>query len=212
MLKGYDMSHHQTNAVYNEYVDKCDFMIIKATEGKTYTDDKFKERAKDLNERGLLNGFYHYARPENNFWKDEALHFYNTIKNYINQYTIIILDWEGNSLKHSFDWALNFCAKMEALTNKPCIIYASASVVKKYAKQYKYWWTAHYNSKCENGCNHDGVEEVMIQFTSKPIDCDVFKGNLLEWYKLCGNELEKSTKILYEWIEGNKHYKLICEE
>lgn len=212
MLKGYDTSHHQNNAVFNEAVANSDFMIIKATEGKTYIDGTFKDRAYQLYELDKLNGFYHFARPDNNTAKEEANHFINTISKYMNYNTILVLDWEGKALNYSFEWALEFCKIVSEKTQRPCIIYASASVVRKYAHKYKYWWTSHYNNICENGCTHDGVEEVMTQYTSTPIDIDVFHGTEKDWYTLCGYKQNKTQTILYEWKENNKHYKLICEE
>ena len=212
MLKGYDTSHHQNDSTFLEAVNNCDFMIIKATEGKSWVDSKFKERASMLNVKGMLNGFYHYARPDNNTASQEAEHFYNTIKAYLNNKSIIVLDWEGKALNYPFEWALNFCQIMQQKTNRPCIIYASASVVRKYADKYFHWWTAHYNKKCEDGCTHDNVSELMVQYTSTPIDCDTFLGTEKEWLLLCGNIKETTTKILCEWIDGNKHYKLIVEE
>lgn len=211
MLKGYDMSKWQTNTQFNSYLENTDFIIHKATEGKTYTDPFFKERAKVLKDTPtMLYGFYHFARPDNNTPQEEVNNFYNVIKDYLTDRCIIVLDWEGKALQYSFDWALTFCKEIEKLCNRPCIIYASASVVKKYASRYKYWWTAHYNNVCQNGCTHDGVEELMVQFTSSPIDTDIFKGNELDWYKLCGKtEVAKNDKILYEWKEGNKTFLLI---
>lgn len=211
MLKGYDTSHWNDDMTFDKYLENGDFMILKATEGKTYKDPKFEERsrytiAKHLNT--MLYGFYHYARPENNAPQEEVNNFYNAIKDYLTDRCIIALDWEGKALEHSFDWALEFCKEIEKLTKRKCLIYASASVVKKYASQYAYWWTAHYNNSCENGCNHDGVEEVMIQFTSTPIDTNIFKGTEKEWRKLAGQATLEHEEVLYEWQEGNSIYKL----
>lgn len=212
MLKGYDTSHHQNDETFNKYLEQADFMIIKATEGKTYTDPCFKKRAKILNDMEILNGFYHYARPDNNTPSQEANSFYNAIKEYVNNFTIIVLDWEGKSLQYSFDWAVEFCNIMQAKLKRPCIIYASASVVRKYANKWKYWWTAHYNSQCQNGCNHDGVEEIMIQFTSTPIDIDTFKGNRKEWLELCGNQFIVNQTEIFSWKENGVTYRIIREE
>lgn len=208
MLRGFDLSHHNADNIFNECKANGDFIIIKATEGRTYTDPKFKERIPQIN-KGLC-GVYHYARPDNNTAKAEVENFYNAIKPYLTDTMITVLDWEGKALQYSFDWAKEFCRLMEEKTKRPCIIYASASVIKKYTTQYEYWWTAHYY-KCDNGCNHDGVEEVLTQYTSTPYDMDIFHGNQNDWLKLCGNVSLTKQTILAEWTEGNKKYMVICE-
>ena len=208
MLKGYDTSHWNDDLTYDKFLENSDFMIIKATEGKTYKDPKFDARVLHLTVSDNLYGFYHYARPENNTPQEEAHHFHNTIKDYLTKRCIIALDWEGTALNHSFNWALEFCKEIEKITNRKCIIYASASVVKKYASQYRYWWTAHYNTACENGCNHDGVEEVMVQFTSVPIDTNIFKGTVKDWYKLAGEVFIEKEEVIYEWEENNAIYRI----
>lgn len=211
MLKGYDTSHHQNDETFNKYLEQADFMIIKATEGKTYTDPCFKKRAKILNDMEIFNGFYHYARPDNNTPSQEADNFYNTIREYVNNFTIIVLDWEGKSLQYSFDWATEFCKIMQEKLKRPCIIYASASIVRMYAYKWRYWWTAHYNSQCQSGCNHDGVEEIMVQFTSTPIDIDTFKGSKTDWMKLCGTEFQPIVTEIFSWKENGKTYRIIKE-
>lgn len=208
MLRGFDFSHHNNNTIFEEGVEKGDFIIIKATEGKTYTDPKFLERIPRIKD-GLC-GVYHYARPDNNTPEKEVENFYNAIKPYLTDTMITVLDWEGKALNYSFDWALKFCKLLEEKTHRPCIIYGSSSTIKKYASQYKYWWTAHYY-KCDNGCSHDGVEELITQYTSTPYDMDVFHGNREDWLVLCGNKKEVTKKVLAEWKESGKTYKVICE-
>lgn len=208
MLRGFDFSKHNNDNIFEDGLKKGDFIIIKATEGRTYTDPKFHERIPRIKD-GLC-GAYHYARPDNNTAEKEVENFYNAIKPYLSDTMITVLDWEGNALNYSFDWALKFCKLLEEKTHRPCIIYGSASVIKKYASQWKYWWTAHYY-KCEDGCSHDNVEEVLTQYTSTPYDMDVFHGNREDWLVLCGGKKDVTTKVLVEWKENGKTYKVICE-
>lgn len=206
MLRGYDTSHHQSDKVFNEYLNIADFMIIKATEGKTYVDPKFKQRATQIIDK--LCGFYHYARPENNTIYEEVDNFVDVITPYLNSDCLLFLDWENESLNHPFEWALDWCRLVEDSTGIKPIIYASASVIQKHKDEYELWWTAHYNSNCDRGCNHDGVEEVLTQYTSKPIDCDVFHGTINDWKKLSGNDPIMSTEVIATWTDDNYKYEV----
>jgi lysozyme len=68
-LHGIDVSRHQRNidwdAVSNmRHKDvSLKFAFIKASEGRTVTDEYFKENWKGAKEAGLLRGAYHFYRP-----------------------------------------------------------------------------------------------------------------------------------------------------
>ena len=210
MLKGFDTSHHQKEYIFEEYVKQADFMIIKATEGKTYRDPTFIKRANII--KDMLCGYYHYARPENNTPEEEAENFVTTINNCFSDNAILILDWEGNSLQYPFEWALKWCELIHKEMGVKPIIYASASVIKKYKDLHGLWWTAHYNEDCKRGCTHDGgVVEVLTQYTSEPLDIDIFHGTKKDWLKLCGHNIVTSEKVV-EWIDNNIRYVLYKEE
>lgn len=83
MLKGIDISHHNNLDRILSIIDKPDFCFIKATEGKTYNDPKFKHNIQICQERSIPLGFYHFARPENNQAKDECKHFISRVAPYI---------------------------------------------------------------------------------------------------------------------------------
>ena len=209
MLKGYDTSHHQTDDIFNYYLGIADFMIIKATEGRTYKDPEFINRIEKIKHN--LCGVYHYARPENNSVVEEVKNFLSVVQPHLTDTMLIVLDWEGNSINHPFTWALEWCSMVEEQIGRKPIIYASASVIKKYETQYSLWWTAHYNIECKNGCAHDSVSELLTQYTNNPIDIDIFHGSHNDWIRLCGNTAQ-NYNIVAEWTEGNKKYKVICEE
>ena len=63
-LKGIDVSQHNPPSVWEDKADQFDFVIVKLTEGYTYTDPKATENiaaAKDCNK---LIGAYHLVRPD----------------------------------------------------------------------------------------------------------------------------------------------------
>lgn len=185
-LKGYDLSHWQTDKEFNELLPKSDFIILKATEGKTYTDPNFKNRKDILINKGKRRGYYHYARPENNTVEEEINNFMTAVGTDV-QNSLLFLDWEGKALKYDFSWALHFCDMIKDAYGISVAIYASASVVRKYGQEYPYWWVAHYNDDCKDGCEHDGgVKEWITQFTSSngKLDINTFHGTASDWDKL----------------------------
>lgn len=229
MLYGIDVSHHNSDNIIEETMIQMDgdFIIHKLTEGATWVDSCVKRRA--LKFKNMLHGFYHYARPENNTVQKEVDNF---IKNLpiVSVRTLYILDWEGNALLYNIDWAISWCEKVHDIVGRWPIIYASASVIRKYADRYKYWWTAHYNQDCETGCEHDGgVDEVMTQYRNSPIDTDTFHGTYEDWINL-GRDIAKDpdsvyqdtdsivkgpepvSQVMFEWFDDKYRYKVIREK
>lgn len=212
MLRGIDISHHNTNLEVIDFCNKYgkpDFIIHKLTEGKTYVDPTVNGRVEWI--RLLTDGFvgfYHFARPDNNTPLEEALHFCKNLKD--KPPAMLFLDWEGKSLEYNFQWAVDWCLNVHEMTGIDPIIYASASVVKKYAEIYPYWWTAHYNNECVDMCGHDNVVEMFTQYNNKPLDCDVYHGNRVDWRLFIGvSSNEKTIKeLLCSWEEDNYLYEV----
>lgn len=203
MMKGVDLSHHQNDVVFKNAIRDYDFIILKATEGKTYTDPTFTSRFKELQRIKKLRGIYHYARPENNNVNDEVENFLKAWNG--DEECLLILDWEGKALTKEFTWALDFCQIVKARTGVTPIIYASASTIKKYSRLYRFWWTAHYNKACEDGCVHDDVDEIMTQYSSTPIDFDTFRGTTTDWMKLTA-KVEEPSQDVAQWEDDEYRY------
>lgn len=149
MLKGIDISHHNNLDSLLSKIDKPDFCIMKATEGKTYNDPKFKHNIQICEERNIPMGFYHFARPENNSYMVEAKHFLDRIAPYIGK-AILALDWEERALNYPVDWALHFLDYIYAQTGVKPLIYCSAWYTSKIADiaAHDYGlWVAHYTNQ-----------------------------------------------------------------
>ena len=129
MLKGIDVSNHQRGMDLSK-VD-CDFVIIKATEGKSYVDpscDIFFQEALNLNKK---IGIYHFANNSDNTAEQEADWFIKNTKGYIGK-AIPILDFEDKGATHDVAWAKKWLDRVaEAYGCKP-LIYMSESVVNSY--------------------------------------------------------------------------------
>lgn len=206
MLKGIDISNWQKGLDLSQV--KCDFVIVKATEGKSIVDkscDRFFQQAKKL---GKCIGFYHFARPEYNNPYTEAMFFYNNTKNYFRE-AIPILDWESVG-KANVAWAKTWLDEIYKLTGVRPMIYMSASVTRQYdwssvvAGNYGLWVAKYkdkqvdYNYDMSNAGAKPKIKwwkfYAMWQWTSTGridgysgnLDCDVFYGSIEAWNKYAG--------------------------
>jgi lysozyme len=79
---GIDISHHQGDIDWSK-VDswedkKISFVYIKATEGTTYKDNKYKQNFKEAKKHNFLVGSYHYFRTTSDI-KDQFDNFINSV-------------------------------------------------------------------------------------------------------------------------------------
>ncbi|WP_201009038.1 GH25 family lysozyme [Paenibacillus glycanilyticus] len=150
-VKVIDVSHYQ--GVINWAAVKTDGVqgvLIKATEGRTDTDEKLDVNAKGAAAAGLAVGFYHYAHPENNDPLIEAAKFAGTVKAYKSVFPHA-LDVEGKAevigAAKLTAWCLAWLQEVERLTGHPTMIYTGANFAKtNLGKQLAPWplWVAHY--------------------------------------------------------------------
>ncbi|MDH6341589.1 GH25 family lysozyme M1 (1,4-beta-N-acetylmuramidase) [Parabacteroides sp. PFB2-12] len=80
--QGIDVSHHQGEINWEQVgADKnIQFVYIKATEGTSFKDPKYRYNTKQAQKQGIKTGAYHYFRTILTPPK-QAEHFINTIKN-----------------------------------------------------------------------------------------------------------------------------------
>lgn len=206
MMNGIDISHWQKGLDLSKI--KCDFVIVKATEGVQYLDPCFHDFMRQAEALGKCMGFYHFARPELNDAKTEAKFFYANTTKYFNK-AIPILDWESAG-KANVAWAKEWLDEIYSLTGVRPVLYSSESVINQYdwsmvANSNYGLWVAKYRDR-EIDLNYDmtcaGKNPVvkwwkfycMWQWTSKgrldgyakDLDCDVFYGSREAWGKYAG--------------------------
>lgn len=186
MLKGIDISHHNKYQYqHNEFsMDDYDFIIMKATEGRTYVDPMMDEYMKEIVAKEKKYGFYHFARPENNDPISEAKHFCDTIGT-DGVGAILALDWESKAISYDLDWALDWLRYVERVYNKKPLFYCSASFTSKLNPIYQNGnglWVAHY-TKADKPRVKAYPFYAIWQYTDSPLDKDVFNGNEEQWYK-----------------------------
>lgn len=181
MIKGYDISHHN---IYNyRSITDADFIMIKATEGISFSDFAMTTYANYFH--NIPKGFYHYAHPEKNGAEIEAYHFIKKITDNKMLPAVLALDWEDKALKCPIKWALDWLNFVKANTGIKPLLYVQRSYVKncsiilerdyglwvaspskkptiKEISPYKYF--AIWQSKKENGIDTDYFNGTVEQF------------------------------------------------
>ena len=178
-LRGIDVSHHNKYKIPD--FSKQDFVIMKATEGKSFVDPMMNTYIEML-KPDQLYGFYHFARPERNRAKDEALHFCKTIGKY-GEEAILVLDWEALAVQQPIEWALEWCKEDEKIYGNKPLIYCSSWYTKKCKLLLQNdigLWVAHYTKK-DKPTIYTYPTYALWQYTSEPYDKDVFNGTRKQW-------------------------------
>ena len=206
-LKGIDISKWQQGLDLSA-ID-FDFVIIKATEGKSYVDsccDSFFQKALSM---GKKLGVYHFANNSDNTAEQEANWFINNTKGYIGK-AIPVLDWEDN-VTNNVPWALEWLQRVEQAYGCKPMIYMSESVVNRHdwssvvAANYGLWvakyrdYNPDYNYDMSNAGSSPSVKYwstiAMWQWTSSGrlngyngnLDCNIFYGDASAWDVYVGN-------------------------
>lgn len=176
MVLGLDVSHWNSIGVAMEQIEanKLQFLIAKATEGKTYQDIAYANWKQIAEHYGMIFGSYHFAKPKNNKPLEEAHNFLATITE---KNQILALDWEADALKCDVKWAKEWLDIVYAQTGIKPLFYTSSSYATKcdiIAEADYGLWVADYTPPI----NSIGKWKTYAihQYTSTPIDLDKFNG------------------------------------
>lgn len=77
-LYGVDLSHHNTVLDWDKVT--ASFVYLKATEGETHHDEKFRSFVKEAKARNIAVGAYHFMTTSSS-GKSQFFNFYNSTKN-----------------------------------------------------------------------------------------------------------------------------------
>lgn len=198
---GIDISRYQGNEldVLSAKKDSIRFVIVKATEGNTYTDPKFKQNWDEVGKRGFIRGAYHFYRS-NDEPSTQLAHFAQAIADLGQHDLPPIVDFEegsiqgGTALEIQVD-LLSFLNGLEAKFNRVPMIYTDIGTANRYLKDsslLKYpLWIANYRKGDEPDLpalwRDTGWTfwQKSQSYTLKGVtdDFDIFNGNMLELYR-----------------------------
>ena len=168
-MQGIDCASYQ--AGIDPFVVPCDFVIVKSTQGTTYTNPDFYRLADATLAAGKALGIYHYASGGNA--TDEANHMLDVAGGYIGD-AIFCLDWESiqnGAFDSGYDaaWIDEFCSVIESRVGSDCIVYLSQSVM-GYANGHKLWVAQYANMDNtgyqDNPWNEGAYDCTIRQYTS----------------------------------------------
>jgi GH25 family lysozyme M1 (1,4-beta-N-acetylmuramidase) len=193
-LAGIDVSNFQTSATLAQWLPKAAFVIVKASEGRTFKDPRHDAHVAAARAAGKLVGHYHFARPDNNPAMLEADAFLAAAAARPGE--ALVLDFEPYNhpidLAIAPEWILAFAARVTNRTGAPCWLYidgnmgqqvlAKANAVQAEALRRLPLWKATYAPTYGGTMGWPTV--TCWQFTSSPIDRNTFYGDAATWGKL----------------------------
>lgn len=186
----------------------AEIVVAKATEGTTYVNPNCDRVVQDALAAGQGVGVYHFAHTENDA-KQEAQHFINSTRGYINKGIVPILDWEPNALWDT-NWALTWLRTVEAAWGTKPIIYTYQYVENSYdwtnvvRENYGLWIAAYtlddtpiygFNPPTAQPTLYHWPFAVAWQYTANGhvngwnggLDLSVVYGDLNTWHAYAGN-------------------------
>ena len=196
MLNGIDISHHNFYMKNLQDLNLMDFVIMKATEGIRFKDNKLPVYMNVLR-KDILYGFYHFARPDlGNDPEDEALHFVSYINKYISDRSILALDVEAGALsvKNLDAWCSTWAQVVDIETGILPMIYISTSETKKLKATAALGcglWAAKWGNKPTKKQLEPWEFWALWQFSNEGnfsgqrVDLDVFNGTREQYMKYC---------------------------
>lgn len=140
-VQGFDISHYQGTVDFSSaYSSGARFVIIKATEGTTYTDPEFSSHYTDATDAGFIRGGYHFAHPDTSSGASQANFFVENGGGWSGDGITLpgMLDIEygassecyGLSASSMVSWISDFVDTYQSLTGRYPMIYTTND-----------WWT-----------------------------------------------------------------------
>ena len=205
VLNGIDISSWQSDLTISKV--PADFVIVKATGGKSYTNPYFSGQAYATLKAGKLLGVYHFARDLSGGGTaiQEADHFLKVVGPYVGR-AVLVLDWESDALLLGPSWAKKFLDRVYEKTGVRPLIYMSKNPTREYnwssvAKNYKLWVAQYLNYSRTGFQSKPWTDDkgygawsypTIFQYSSTGLlrgyggnlDLNIFYGNETYWKKL----------------------------
>lgn len=145
LLHGFDISAYQPATA-----PSADFVIVKATEGASYTSSKFATQWASAGKNARVRGAYHFARPEESSAAAQADRFLSVVKPVPGE--MVCLDLEASKLSQAKTnaWARDFGDRLRSKAPGVRTLlymgagYAANSTGKGLADHFDLWWYPQY--------------------------------------------------------------------
>ena len=204
-IAGIDVSKHNGDIDFNQVRDdNYQFVIIKASEGKTVQDEAFERNYSGARDAGLKVGAYHFFR-KNRSGKEQAENFLNVIKGKPMDLPLVIDledDW-GNGATISRKTALERVMEMINILDEkgyPVMIYTNFNGYDKYYKDMlgdHDLWLCSFTSPdllpemphCIQQFSHEGK----VAGIKGNVDLNVFRGSKKEWKRYLDHVQEQQS-------------------
>ena len=158
-LNGVDVASWQKGIDFSRV--PADFVIVKLTGGTGYLNPEADAQIRSARAAGKLVGLYHFANDigfEGKPANQEADYFIAHARKYIDDSTILVLDWEAKSVTGVGGnvWARDFLNRVKAQTGETPWLYANPSDLNRHewatvAKNYPLWVAAYGSSAVFSG-------------------------------------------------------------
>ncbi|MFC5827139.1 glycoside hydrolase family 25 protein [Nonomuraea insulae] len=174
---GLDISHYEP--LYDWSASSAQFGIIKATEGTDYRDSSFARHWRELGDKGIVRGAYHYGRPGNDPIA-EADHFLSVVNAQpAKPGDLLVLDLEtadGQSVDEVNAWAKAWLSHVKAKTGIVPMFYSGWNFANTYGKglaEYPLWVARYGVGKGTVTPPADWKSWAIHQYTDAPLDQNV---------------------------------------
>ncbi|GAA3644793.1 hypothetical protein GCM10022224_004190 [Nonomuraea antimicrobica] len=174
---GLDISNYEP--LYNWATSSAQFGIIKATEGTDFRDASFARHWRELGDKGIVRGAYHYGHPAQDPIA-EANHFLSVVNSQpAKRGDLLVLDLEttdGKSVAEVNAWAKTWLSYVKAKTGVTPMFYSGWNFADAYGKGLEQYplWVAHYSrDKGVLAPPADWKSWTIHQYTDVPIDQNV---------------------------------------
>lgn len=189
---GADISHYQSSVDWPRVT--LDFVVVKATEGKTYTDAAMIRHIAGAKSRGIPVGAYHFGRPQSD--PGDQARFYHAACAPLGLDLPPVLDLETTDARTPAEvnaWARAFLAVAGTLFGRPCWLYSYGPFVRTNlgTAQFAPYWHAQYGPTMTLP---PGWRPKIWQYTSSgqvpgilgAVDMDRWLGTAAEFAAFCG--------------------------
>lgn len=183
-MKGIDISSNQEHINFNAVkAEGIEIVIIKATEGLTYTNPYFQEYYEQARAAGLKIGFYHFLRADDPI--AEAKHFIQVMGNYQSdcKYFIDAEEMLDQSVNQLSDNVRKFAEYLKSQNKEPAIYtsdYFYANCLNDAVKDLPLW-VAHFEVAKPDAKSYIGFqysEKGKLPGISTNVDLDDFKNDI----------------------------------